>query len=145
MDTLDVNNKNPRIDWKGFILHLSMGEEDVRCEIASLYPIYRSTSRYDDDLALRPGIHSRTIEARRWRFCKSGFGSATVDQNLILDTNGNLSLSHQGKEAIAKIWSIHELTERLVFEDIPDEEKAVFIKTLKKIQSNCEKVTPYEA
>jgi RNA methyltransferase, TrmH family len=68
-----------------------------------------------------------------------------IDQNLIIDTNGNLSLSHQGKEAIAKIWSIHELTERLVFADIPDEEKALFIKTLKKIQSNCEKVTPYEA
>lgn len=68
-----------------------------------------------------------------------------IDQNLIIDTNGNLSLSHQGREAIAKIWSIHELTERLVFEDIPDEERVVFLKTLKKIQSNCEKVTPYEA
>lgn len=68
-----------------------------------------------------------------------------IDQNLIIDTQGNLSLSHQGKEAIAKIWSIHELTERLIFEDISDEQKAVFFKILKKIQSNCEKVTPYEA
>lgn len=68
-----------------------------------------------------------------------------IDQHLIVDTHGTLSLSHQGREAIAKIWSIHELTERLAFEDISDEEKALFLKTLKKIQSNCEKVTPYEA
>src|SRR3989338_5606214 len=81
MDTLDANKKNPRIDWKRFILHLPMGEEDVRCEVEGIYSIYRSTSRYDDDLALRPGIHSRTIEARRWHFCKSGCGSATVDRS----------------------------------------------------------------
>lgn len=67
-----------------------------------------------------------------------------IDQKLILESHGNLSLSPQGKEAIAKIWSIHELAERLAFVDIPDEEKALFLKTLKKIQSNCKKVTPYE-
>lgn len=67
-----------------------------------------------------------------------------IDQKLILETNGDLSLSLQGKEAIAKLWSIHELAERLVFTDISDEEKALFLKTLKKIQNNCEKVTPYE-
>lgn len=68
-----------------------------------------------------------------------------IDQKLIINTHGKLSLSSEGKEAIAKIWSVHELAEHLAFIDIPDEEKTLFLKTLKKIQTNCEKVTPYEA
>lgn len=69
---------------------------------------------------------------------------ALIDQHWILEKQGHISLSPQGKEIIAKIWSLHELTERLAFIGISEEEKAIFLKTLKKIQSNCEQVTPYE-
>ncbi len=67
-----------------------------------------------------------------------------IDQKLIIEANNILSLSASGEEAIAKIWSIHELVERLAFIDTSYEEKNLFIKVLQKIQNNCEKIIPYE-
>ncbi len=66
-----------------------------------------------------------------------------VDQKFISEAQGKLTLSEKGEEAIAKIWSIHELTERLVFDGVPDQEKEIFLKVLHKMQQNCEKIVPY--
>ena len=68
---------------------------------------------------------------------------ALIEQKFIAKTQDKLSLSEKGEEAIAKIWSIHELTERLIFEGVSDAEKEVFLKVLQKMLHNCEKITPY--
>lgn len=67
-----------------------------------------------------------------------------IDQKFMVETQNKLSLSEKGEEAIAKIWSIHELVERLVFMGTSDEEKSCFLSVLHKIQNNCEKIIPYE-
>jgi len=67
-----------------------------------------------------------------------------IDQKFIVEAQDKLTLSEKGEEAIAKIWSIHELVERLAFMNISDEEKNLFLKVLRQIQDNCEKLTPYE-
>ncbi len=69
---------------------------------------------------------------------------ALIDQKFITEAHGKLSLSEKGEEAIAKIWSIHELVERLTFIDTSDEEKVLFLKVLRRIQNNCEKIVPYK-
>lgn len=71
------------------------------------------------------------------------FIQALINQKFIAEDQGKLTLSEKGEEAIAKIWSIHELTERLVFEGISAPEKEIFLKVLRKMLHNCEKIVPY--
>lgn len=66
-----------------------------------------------------------------------------IDQKFIIEVHSKLTLSEKGEEAIAKIWSIHELTERLVFEGVSHPEKEIFLKVLRKMLRNCENITPY--
>lgn len=67
-----------------------------------------------------------------------------LEQKLINESHGSLSLTDRGEKALAKIWSIHELVERLTFDGISEENKALFFQVLHKIQSNCETITHYE-
>ncbi len=46
-----------------------------------------------------------------------------IDQGFLLNKGGQLTLSEKGEEAIAKIWNVHELVERIAFEGIPDSNK----------------------
>jgi TrmH family RNA methyltransferase len=66
-----------------------------------------------------------------------------IDQRFISETNGKLVLLEKGEEVLAKIWSIHEFTERLAFEGVSDQEKEIFLKVLRQMLSTCEKITPF--
>lgn len=67
-----------------------------------------------------------------------------IREGYISDLNRELRLLEKGEEAIAKIWSIHELTENLVLEDVTVEEQRTFNKVLEKIQKNCAGITPFK-
>lgn len=69
---------------------------------------------------------------------------ALINQKFISEIHGKLILSEKGEETIAKIWSIHELTERLVFEGVSDSEKETFLKVLRKMLQSCEKIVSYK-
>ena len=66
-----------------------------------------------------------------------------IDQGFVLYKGNHLSLSEQGKDAIAKIWFIHELSEQLMFHNISDEEKQKFAQTIDKICQNCQQIVPF--
>lgn len=66
-----------------------------------------------------------------------------IDQGYIFNEGGRLTLLEKGEEAIAKIWSIHELTEHLTFHGISGAEKETFLKVLNTILHNCEKIIPF--
>lgn len=66
-----------------------------------------------------------------------------IDQRFVSDVDGKLTLLDKCEEAVAKIWTIHESTERLAFDGIPDQKKEIFLKVIHKMQQNCEKIIPY--
>jgi TrmH family RNA methyltransferase len=66
-----------------------------------------------------------------------------LDNGFILHGNNQISLSEKGEEAIAKIWSVHELAEQIAFKDLSIAEINSFVKTIEKIYKNCEKVIPF--
>ncbi len=66
-----------------------------------------------------------------------------LDKGIILQKDNFLMLSEKGEEMIAKIWSVHELSEQIAFTDLSEEEKESFIKIIGKISKNCEKVIPF--
>jgi TrmH family RNA methyltransferase len=66
-----------------------------------------------------------------------------LKQGIIEQKDDQLTLSEKGEEMIAKIWSVHELSEQIAFNGITEEEKEYFIKTIEKISKNCEKIVPF--
>lgn len=67
-----------------------------------------------------------------------------LDQGLFIEKNNLLTLSPQGEEAIAKIWSIHESAEQTALKGLSEAEKENFTKTLEKITENCARIIPFE-
>jgi TrmH family RNA methyltransferase len=68
---------------------------------------------------------------------------ALLEEKLIDQRQEVLSLSEKGEETIAKIWSFHELAERLAFEGISGPEKETFLKVLRQMQDNCGKIVSF--
>ena len=66
-----------------------------------------------------------------------------IEHGFVLQNGKQLSLSEKGREAIAKIWFIHELAEQIVFHNIPDDEKQRFAQTIDKICKNCQQIVPF--
>jgi RNA methyltransferase, TrmH family len=66
-----------------------------------------------------------------------------IEQGYILQKGKQLSLAEKGREAIAKIWFIHELAEQIIFHNIPDDEKQRFAQTIDKICKNCQQIVPF--
>lgn len=70
--------------------------------------------------------------------------SPLLEKEFVAKSNEFLFLTEKGEEAIAKIWTIHELTEEIVFNGISEEEKQSFLKTIETLYKNCGKVVPYD-
>ncbi len=66
-----------------------------------------------------------------------------LEQGIVQQRDDVLTLSEKGEEIIAKIWSVHELSEQIAFEGISDEDKAHFVNTIDKISKNCERIVPF--
>lgn len=66
-----------------------------------------------------------------------------LSQGIMVQKGNQLTLSEKGEEMIAKIWSVHELSEQIAFEGISEEERVNFVSTLEKFNKNCEKVVPF--
>ncbi len=66
-----------------------------------------------------------------------------IQAGYLYQTEKGLNLTLQGEEAIAKIWSVHELSEQLAFEGVPEQDKQAFLAVLQKMMSNCRRIIPY--
>ena len=66
-----------------------------------------------------------------------------LEQSIIIKKEDHLILSEKGEEVLAKIWAVHELSEQIVFNNLSEDEKENFVKTIHKIYNNCEKIVPF--
>ncbi len=69
--------------------------------------------------------------------------SPLIERGFVQKLGQTLTLSEKGEEAIAKIWSIHELTEEIVFKGVTEDEKLSFLKTIETLYQNCEGIVPF--
>ena len=65
-----------------------------------------------------------------------------IATGMLLKNGTRVSLSDTAREALAKIWSIHELSEQIAFSGFSEEERHLFATLTEKIYTNCEQVVP---
>ena len=66
-----------------------------------------------------------------------------IDAGYVNSVSEQLTLTEKGEEATAKIWVIHELAEKIVFEGVTEKDKINFVNIIEQIYKNCEKIVPF--